>query len=131
MASFEPDSQFTMEALSRLEEMGVTIFKELEDYKQELQSVIGIEIVDLPTELNSFAILNTWLQGHAVLHPTWRHFVWTLREIHLSHLADQLEPYIYVNRQSIEQTLSSNLGPTPENEEPEGSEEAEEGEPNL
>ena len=123
-----------MEALSHLEEMGVTIFNELEDYKQPLQSVIGIEIVDLPSELNSSSVLNAWLQGHANLRSTWRHFLWVLREIHvhLSHLADQIESCL--SEASVEQTSSSNLGPTPESEEPEGREEedkGEEGEPEL
>ena len=131
MTSFEPDSHF-VKALSWLEEMGDTIFNELDDYKQQLQSVIGIEIVDLPTELNSFSILNTWLQGRARLRPTWRHFFWALREIQLGHLADQIESCL--SGWSIEQTSSFNLGPTPESEEPEWREEevkGGEGEPQL
>ena len=120
-----------MEALSQLERVGISIFNELEDYKEPLQSVIGIEVVNFPTELNSFAILNTWLQGHASLHPTWRHLVWALRELHLSHLSDLLEPYIYVSRESIEQAESSILDPSLESDEPEGIEEAEEGESSL
>ena len=127
--SFEPDNQFTMKVLSRLEEVGVTIFRELEDCKQPLQSVIGINLL---TELNSFSILNKWLKGHASIRPTWRHFFWALREIQLSNLADQIESYL--RGASVEQTLSSNLSPTPESEEPEWREEevkGEEGEPEL
>ena len=126
MASFEPDNQFSMEDLSRLEEIGVTIFSKLEDYIQPFQSVIGIEIVDLPTDLNSFFILKTWLQGRANIRPTWRHFIWALREIQLSHVADEME--LCLSGGSIEQTLSSNLDPTPESEEPEGREEEDKGE---
>ena len=129
VTSFEPDTQVTMKALSRLEEIGVTVFNELEDYKQPLQSVIGIEIVDLPTELNSSSILSTWLQGRASLRPTWRHFIWALREIHLSHLADQIE--LYLCEASVEQASSFTLGPTPESEEPEKREEEDKGEPSL
>ena len=115
-----------MEVLRWLEEIGVTIFSKLEDYKEPLQSVIGIEIVNLPTELNSFSILETWLQGHASLHPTWRHFIWAMREIHLSHLADQVE--YYINGTSIEQASSSNLDLTLESEEQEGREDKDKGE---
>ena len=124
VALFEPDSQFTTKALSRLEKMGVTIFNELEDYKQALQSVIGIEINNLPND--SFSVLNTWLQGRASLRPTWRHFFWALREIHLSHLADQIESFL--SGASIEPRSSSNLGPSPESEESEGREEEDKGE---
>ena len=112
--SFDPESQFTMEALSRLEGVGVTIFNKLEDYKQPLQSVIGIETVDVSAELNSFSILKTWLQGHANIRPTWKHFIWALREIQLSHLADQIESYL--SGASVEQELSSNWSPTPGSE---------------
>ena len=55
--TFNPDNQFTMEALSRLEEIGIIGLRELEAYKQSLQSVIGIEIVELPMEFNSFSLL--------------------------------------------------------------------------
>ena len=134
VASFESDGQFSMEALSRLEGMGVTIFSELEDFKQPLQSVIGIDTVHVHRELIPFSILKTWLQGRANLRPTWRRFIWVLREIQLSHLADQIESYL--TGASVEQELPSNLGPTPGSEELEGREEEgnyykEEGEPNL
>ena len=52
--------------------------------------------------------------------------------IHLSHVADQIESCL--NRESIEQALSSNLDSTPESEEPEWKEEevkGEEGGPEL
>ena len=112
--------------------MGVTTFNKLEDYKQPLQSVIGIDTVRVHRE--PFSILTMWLQGRANLRPTWRHFIWVLREIQLSHLADQIESYL--GGASVEQELSSKLGPSPESEEPEGREEednykGEEGEPNL
>lgn len=119
-----------MKVLFWLEKIGVTIFNELDDYKQPLQSMIGI---DSPAGFNSFSTLNMWLQGRTRLRPTWRHFVWALREIQLSHCADQIEYHVRVKY--IEQPASSsNFGPTPESEEPEGREEEnqrEEGEPNL
>lgn len=37
---------------------------------QPLQSVIRIETDELP---KVFSLLNTWLEGHASLHPAWRH----------------------------------------------------------
>ena len=111
--TFNPDNQFTMEALSRLEEFGITYLRELEAYKQSLQSVIEIEVVELPTELNS--LLNMWLQGRASLHPTWRHFLWVLREIKLNHLADQIEACL--SGVAVKQVASSNLDPSPASEE--------------
>ena len=79
-----------METFSRLEQIGITSLRELEDYTSPLQSVVGMDKFDLPID-NSFSLLEMWVQGHASLRPTWRHFFWALREIKLNHLADQIE----------------------------------------
>ena len=100
-----------MVALFRLEEIGITDLRELEAYKQPLQTVTGIEVVDLPMEFNSFSLLYKWLQGRASLHPTWRHFFWALREIKLNHLAEQIE--VYLSGVAVEQAATSNLDPSP------------------
>ena len=79
-----------METLSRLEQIGIRPLQELESYKSPLQSVVGLDKIDLPID-NSSSLLEMWVQGHASLRPTWRHFFWALREIKLNHLADQIE----------------------------------------
>ena len=84
------DGHFTMVTLSRLELIGIRPFRELEAYKSQLQSVVGMHNVDLPID-NSSSLLEMWIQGCASLRPTWRHFFWALREIKLNHLADQIE----------------------------------------
>ena len=112
-----------MEALSRLEEIGITNLREIEAYKQQLQSVIGI--VELPKEFNLFLLLNMWLQGHASLRPTWTHFFWVLREIKLNHLAKQIE--VYLSGVVTEQAATSNLDPSPGSEEEDREEEGETG----
>ena len=94
VVTFNPDNQFTMEALFRLEKVGIANLREIEAYKQPLQSAIGIEMVELPMEFNSFSLLKMWLQGHASLRPTWRHFFWVLREIKLNHLAEWIESFL-------------------------------------
>ena len=113
--TFNPDNQFTMKALSRLEEIGITDLSELEAYKQPLQTVIRIERAELSMEFTSFSLLNMWLQGHASLRPTWRHFLWVLREIELNHLAEQIE--VYLSEVAVEQIATSNLDPSPGSEE--------------
>ena len=87
---FAEDGHFTMETLSRLEQIGIRALQELEAYKSQLQSVVGMENIDFPID-NSFSLLEMWVQGCASLRPTWRHFFWALREIKLNHLADQIE----------------------------------------
>ena len=87
---FAVDGHFTIETLSQLEQIGIRALEELEAYKRPLQSVVGMDKVDLPID-NSSSLLEMWVQGRASLRPTWRHFFWALREIKLNHLADQIE----------------------------------------
>jgi hypothetical protein len=79
-----------METLSRLEQIGITSLRELEAYKSQLQSVVGMDKVDPPIDDLS-SLLEMWVQGRASLRPTWRHFFWALREIKLNDLADEIE----------------------------------------
>ena len=115
--SFDSDSHFTMEALFRLEQIGVTPLRELDPYIRPLQSVVGVDIsID-----NSSSLLEMWVQGRASLRPTWRHFFWALREIKLNHLADQIEAFL--NGVAVEQAATSILDVSPGSEEREGGEE--------
>ena len=116
----DSDSHFTMEALSRLEQFGITPLEELEAYKRPLESVVGMDKVDLPID-NSFSLLEMWVQGRASLRPTWRHFFWALREIKLNHLADQIEAFL--SGVVVEQAATSNLDVSSGSEETEGWEE--------
>ena len=118
--TFDSDSHFTMEVIYHLKQIGTISFAELEDYKRPLRSVVGLDNVDLPID-NSFSLLEMWVQGHASLHPTWRHFFWALREIKLNHLADQIEAFL--SGVAVEQAVTSNLDVSPGSEETEGREE--------
>ena len=120
VVTFDSDSQFTIEALSRLEQIGITSLREIEAYKRPLQSVIGVYEVDLSID-NSFSFLKMWVQGCANLRPTWRHLFWALREIKLNRLADQIEAFL--SRVAVEQAAPSNLEVSPVSEEMEGREE--------
>ena len=119
--TFDSDSYFTVEALSQLEQIGITFSGELEACKGPLQFVVGMDKVDLPTD-NSFSLLEMWVQGHASLRPTWRHFFWALREIKLNHLADQMEAFL--SGVAVEQAATSNLDVNPGSEETEGMEDS-------
>ena len=118
--NFDPDSQFNMKVIFCLEQIGPNSFAELEAHKKLLQSVVGLDNVDLPID-NSFSLLEMWVQGRASLRPTWRHFFWALREIKLNHLANQTEAFL--NGVAIEQTATSNLDVSSESEETERREE--------
>ena len=111
-----------MEAIYYLEQIGTESLAELEAYKRPLQSIVGMEKVDLPTD-NSFSFLEMWVQGYASLHPTWRHFFWALREIKLNYLADQIKALLSGVAMEQAATCTSNLDVSPGSEETEGREE--------
>ena len=115
--TFDSDSHFTVEEISRLQQFGIESLAELEVHKRPLQSVVGMDNVDLPID-NSFSLLEIWVQGRASLRPTWRHFFWALREIKLNHLADQIEAFL--SGVAVEQEAISNLDVNPGSEETEG-----------
>ena len=120
--TFDLDSHFTMEALFRLEHIGITPLRELEAYKTPLQSVTGMDKVDLPTHVDdSFSLLDMWLQGRASLHPTWRHFFWALREIKLNYLANQIKAFL--SGVAVDLAATSDLHISPGREGTEGREE--------
>ena len=106
-----------MEAISCLKHFGTESLAELEAHKRPLQSVVGMDKVDLSMD-NSFSLLKMWVQGYASLRPTWRHFFWVLREIKLNHLADQIEASL--SGVAVEQVAISNLDVNPGSEETEG-----------
>ena len=118
--TLDSDGHLTMKAISWLKEMDDTPLRELDTYQSPLQSVVGMDKVDLPID-NSFSLLEMWVQGRASLRPTWRHFFWALREIKLNHLADQIEAFL--SGVAVEQAATSNLDVSPGSEETEGREE--------
>ena len=118
--TFDSDSHLTMKVISHLEQFDIKSLAELGAHKRALQSVVGMDKVDLPMD-NSFSLLEMWVQGRASLRPTWRHFFWALREIKLNHLADQIEAFL--SGVAVEQAATSNLDVSPGSEETEGREE--------
>ena len=80
-----------MKAISMLDEAGIIDLKEIETHSQQLQSIIKVKNVEAKKKYDS--PLNLWIEGHAGLHPTWRHLFWVLRDVKLNHMADRIESY--------------------------------------
>ena len=118
--TFDMDSHITIKDLSWLKQMDDTSIRELETYKSPLQSVVGMDKIDLPID-NSFSLLEMWVQGHTSLNPTWRHFFWALREVKLNHVADQIEAFL--SGVAVKQTAISHSDVSSGSEETEGREE--------
>ena len=91
--SFNPDSHFSMEAISKLEHLDITFSGDFKQYERSLQSVLGIDLDD-SSGFSIYSLLKEWLQQRASLIPTWRHLFWALREVRLNYLADKMETYL-------------------------------------
>ena len=87
--------------------------KNLENYTKQLKDTVGCEASYL-TNFSLSSLLEIWIQGHASLDPTWRHFFWALRETKLGHVANQIESYL--NGVVAEQETSFNLDPNADRE---------------
>ena len=54
--TFDSDGCLTTKALSRLEQIGITILRELDAHRSPFRSVVGMDKIDLPID-NSFSLL--------------------------------------------------------------------------
>ena len=121
VASFDPDSEFTVKSLTRLERLGVINLEDLEMHKMQLANAVGIEAADLNISDSSLQLLEMWIKGPSKLRPTWRHFFWALREIKIAHIADHIEHYF--SGMMAEQETPSEVDPSSRSEESERREE--------
>lgn len=114
------DKEFTMKSFGELEAVGVVNLRDIEKHKEQFANAVGIEAADLMKFYSFLQLLEMWIKGQAKLRPTWRHFLWILREIKLAHIADRIEHYF--------SGIVTDVDPNPKNKESERSREEEEGE---
>ena len=89
MSLYDPDSQFSMSALSRLEDKGIQILTTLETFHKQLAEVAGVTFTRrVSREYNSKLrsrdsveiVIRQWTLGaRPALPPTWRSLPGTAR----------------------------------------------------
>ena len=88
MTPFDPESSFTLRAVSLLESAaGIPVMKTLSDHTHHIQNILGLRITNV--DLNR--VLNDWIRGIVWLPPLWRNLLQIIRLLHQDELAQRME----------------------------------------
>ena len=93
---YDPDSQFTMEALSRLVASGIPVLSFLNTDIKSLRHTLGLSEPAIHTLDNPGLVLNSWMRGFSKLNvlPTWKNLLLVIRKLNLDKVARQIESYL-------------------------------------
>ena len=96
MTSYDPDSQFTMSCLSRLESIGIPVITSLSNIKIELlQQFFSIVVPNAHVYTHPTSLLNAWLSRDVSSHTsTWKNLLMIIRLLNLDDLAQRMETYL-------------------------------------
>ena len=72
-----------------LEDAGIPLMSSLDNYTQQIQSLIGVSYV---FDLNS--LFSWWEMGMGSLPPTWKNLLQVVHQVNLNDLANQVETYL-------------------------------------
>ena len=88
MSAYNPDSQFSKGALSRLEAAGIPVLTSLEKVDEKLAAAIGAQ--------NTSKVLKKWASGEflSTRPPIWRTLYEVMRELDLEELSQEIEEYL-------------------------------------
>ena len=94
MASFDPESSFTLRALSLLESTaGIPVMTTLSNH-MHTRSIKNILHLPMTTNLDLNGALNYWIRSKRGLSSSWRNLFLILRFLHQDELAQVMETYL-------------------------------------
>ena len=92
VSPFNPESSFTMRAVSLLEAAaGMPVMRTLSNYTQHIQSFLGLAQY---TNLDLNRLLNYWISNIQWVPPSWKNFLLIIRLLNLDELAQRMETYL-------------------------------------
>ena len=92
MTPFDPESSFTLRAVSLLESAaGIPVMRTLSDYIHHVQNILGLTIT---TNFYLNELLDYWINGKLWLPPLWRNLLLIVRLLHQDELAQRMETYL-------------------------------------
>ena len=92
MTPFDPDSSFTLRAVSLLESAaGIPVMTTLSDYTHHIKNILGLQMI---TSLDLKVVLYYWISGKPWLPPSWRNLLLIIRQLHQDELAQRMETYL-------------------------------------
>ena len=92
MTPFDPESSFTLRAVSLLESAaGIPVMTTLSDYTHHIRLFLGLS--QYPN-LALNGVLNYWISAIVWLPPSWRNLLLIIRILHQDDLAKRMETYL-------------------------------------
>ena len=92
MTHFDPESSFTLRAVSSLESAaGIPVMKTLSDYIHHVQNILGLTIT---TNFDLNELLDYWIRGKLWLSPSWQNLLLIIHLLHQDELAQRMETYL-------------------------------------
>ena len=94
MSPFDPESPFTMRAVSLLESAaGIQVMTTLSDYTHRIQNILDLSMI-INLDLNGQ--FNYWISDIHVLwlRPSWRNLLRIVRHFHQDELAQKMETFL-------------------------------------
>ena len=92
MTPFDPESSFTLRAVSLLESAAdISVMTTLNDYTHKIQIILGPSVT---TNLSLKGVLRHWIRGVVWLSPSWRNLLQIIRLLHQDELAQRMETYL-------------------------------------
>ena len=92
MTPFDPESPFTMRAVSFLESAaGIPVMTTLSDYTHLIQSILGLPMT---TSLDLNGVLKYWISGIPWLVPSWQNLLLVVRLFNQDELPQRMETYL-------------------------------------
>ena len=113
VSPFDPDSNFTMRALSLVEVAGIPMMHSIDIYTEEIRTTVSIRHMKSESQTDEpmwhlgersssrhflqsrvGRLFADWLKGGGKLPPTWRSLLQVIRQLGLDDLANQVETYL-------------------------------------
>ena len=92
MTPFDPESSFTLRAVSVLESAaGIPVMTILSGYTHHIRNILGLSMT-FNLDLNG--VLNNWISSKSWLPPSWRNLLQIIRLLHQDELAQRMETYL-------------------------------------
>ena len=89
---FDPESSFTMRAVSLLESAaGIPVMTILSGYTHLIQNIVGLSVT---FNLDLKGVLNYWIRGMLWLRPSWRNLLLIVRLLHHDEVAQRMETFL-------------------------------------
>lgn len=95
---YDPDNQFTISALSRLDDVGIPVITSLNTTFQPLQQTLSTYIPNAHIHTHPTSLLDAWLSYSDCVFscptPTWKNLLLIIHNLNLHVLYQQVETYL-------------------------------------